>query len=89
MKAFERVKTILTRIQGATGVPIVYVVRYQLIPESKEDDPLFREEEMNHTSIDQETIARAPVLTNDANHPQDYKALETNVPFVPAFLTDS
>jgi hypothetical protein len=34
MKAFERVKTILTCVRGVTGVPIVYVVRYQLIPES-------------------------------------------------------
>jgi hypothetical protein len=62
MKAFERVKTILTCIPGATGVPIVYDVRHQLIPESKyNNDPPFREEDINYTSIDQETVARTPI----------------------------
>ncbi len=36
MKAFEKVKTIL-RVCGVTGVPLVYVVRHQLIPEEEDD----------------------------------------------------
>jgi hypothetical protein len=85
-KACERVKTVLTRsVWGTTGAPIVYVIRHQLIPESKGDYPPFREDVTKYTSVDQETIARAPILTNKANFTQDYKALMTNGPFVTAF----
>jgi hypothetical protein len=31
-KAFEKVKTLLTRIRGMLGVPLVYVIRHLLIP---------------------------------------------------------
>jgi hypothetical protein len=55
-KAFGRVKTILTRVWGATGVPLVYIVRHQLIPEDKTDDPPFEAEDTKYTSINQEMI---------------------------------
>ena len=32
-KAFEKVKTTLTRIRGVWGAPLVYVIRHQLVPE--------------------------------------------------------
>ncbi len=88
-KAFERVKTIPTHVWDAMGVLIVYVVRHPLIPKSKDKkDPPFGEEDTNYTSIDQEVIAHTPILTNDADYSQDYKALETNEPFAPVILTD-
>jgi hypothetical protein len=78
----------MTCIRGAMGVPIVYVVRHQLIPENKDGDPPFGDEDTNYTSIDQEMIARTPILTNDANYTKEYETLKTNGPFIPAFLTD-
>ena len=41
-KAFEKVKTILTRIQGVLGVPLVYVIQHLLLPDEANDDPRFR-----------------------------------------------
>ncbi len=88
-KAFEKVKIVLTCVCGVTGVPLVYVMRHQLIPESKDEDPPFGEEDTKYTSIDQETTARTLILTRDTTYTQEYKALKTSGPFVPAFLTDS
>jgi hypothetical protein len=56
------------------GVPIVYVIRHQLIPESNDEDPPFGEQDTNYTSIEQETIARAPIMTYNADYSQDYNA---------------
>ncbi len=36
-KALEKVKTILTRVGGILGVPLVYVIRYLLIPKAEEN----------------------------------------------------
>jgi hypothetical protein len=88
-KVFEKVKTNLTLIRGMMGVPIVYVIRHQLIPKDEDDNPPFGAEDTKYNSIDQEMIARAPILTNEANNNYEYETLETNGPFFPAFLTDS
>jgi len=40
-KAFEKVKTILTRIRGVLGVPLVYVIRHVLTPDLARDDDEF------------------------------------------------
>jgi hypothetical protein len=40
-KAFEKVKTILTRVRGVLGVLLVYVIRHQPVPEVEERDPEF------------------------------------------------
>ena len=37
-KAFEKVKTILTRIREVLGVPLVYVIRHVLTPDLARDD---------------------------------------------------
>jgi hypothetical protein len=50
----------------------------------------FGEEEIKHTSIDMETTARAPILSNDADiYDEDPENLEAYGPFVPTFLTDT
>jgi hypothetical protein len=89
MKAFEKVKNILTHVCGMMGVPLVYVVRHQLISKNKDDDSPFGEEDNKYTSADMEMTACTPILSDKANYTQEYNTLETNGPFVPSFLTDS
>jgi hypothetical protein len=88
-KAFENMKNLLTRVRGVTGVPLVYVVRHQLIPKDKDDDPPFGEEDTKYISVDMKATACAPILSNDDDYTQEYDELETNGPFVPSFLADS
>ena len=84
----ERVKIVLTRVQGITGVPLVYVVGHQLIPEPEDEDPAFGEVDGKYTSHDQEMIARSPILTNNSDYDLSYEDLEADGPFVLPFLTD-
>jgi hypothetical protein len=39
-KAFEKVKTILTRVRGKTDIPLAYVIRHQLRVEGNDDPTL-------------------------------------------------
>jgi hypothetical protein len=71
-------------------MPVVYVIRVVLISEEEKDDPPFKEEETKYASIDMETTARAPLLSDKADiFDEDLKNLEANGPFVPTFLTDT
>jgi hypothetical protein len=73
-----------------TGMPLVYVIRVVLTPEEEKDDPPFGEEETKYTSIDMETTARAPILSDDADiYDKNPENLEAYGPFVPTFLTDT
>jgi hypothetical protein len=63
-KAFEKVKTMLTHVQGMMGALRVYIIRHQLIPDNEDDDPPFGKGDTKYNSIDQEMTARAPILTN-------------------------
>ena len=65
-------KTILTRIRGVLGVPLVYVIRHQLIPKDEDDDPSFGDDDTivgksKYTSHDHEAITRCPILTEDCD----------------------
>jgi hypothetical protein len=42
----------------------VYVIRVAFIPEEEKDNPPFEEEETKYTSIDMETMAHAPILSD-------------------------
>jgi hypothetical protein len=86
-KVFNKVKNLLACVHGVTGVPLVYVIRVLLIPEDKDNDPPFGEEDIKYTPADMETMARAPILSDDANYEQDYDVLDG--PFVPSFLNDT
>jgi hypothetical protein len=88
-KEFEKEETIMTHVWGVAGVPLVYVIRHQLIPEDEYENPPFADKDTKYTSINRETVASAPILTGNANYNDDYEILETNGPFIPAFLTDS
>jgi hypothetical protein len=88
-KAFDKVKTILTRVRGVLGVPLVYIIRHLIIPKGEDDDPAFGDEDAVYTSIDQETITRCPIVTNDVDWDLEWDEIEVQGPFVPTFLTDS
>ncbi len=71
-------------------MPLVYVIRVVLIPEEEKDDPPFGDEDTKYTSIDMETIARAPILSDKADiYTEDPENLKAYGPFVPTFPTDA
>jgi hypothetical protein len=93
-KAFEKVKTILTRIRGVLGFPLIYVIRHQLVPEYEKDDFAFGDNgnangTPSYTSHDQEMISRCPILTDACDFTRFLDELEAHGPFVPTFLTDT
>jgi hypothetical protein len=79
-KAFDKVKTILGQTRGVIGVPLLYVIRVTLaLPEDDNNDPAFGDEDSKYISIDMEMIARAPILTDEADTSnQDNCILEAN-----------
>jgi hypothetical protein len=89
-KVFDKVKTILGQVRGVTGMPLVYFIRVVLIPEEEKDDPPLGDKDTKYTSIDMEMIARAPILSDEADiYEEDPKNLEAYGPFVPTFPTDA
>ncbi len=71
-------------------MPLVYVIRVVLIPEEEKDNPSFGDDNNKYTSIDMETIACAPILSDKANiYEEDPENLEAYGPFVPTFPTDT
>ncbi len=89
-KVFDKVKTILGQVRGVTGMPLVYVIRVALIPKDEKDDPPVGDKDIKYTSIDMETIARAPILSDEADiYEEDPENLEAHGPFVPIFPTDA
>ncbi len=71
-------------------MPLIYFIRVVLILEDEKDDPPFGDEETKYTSIDMETIARAPILSDEADiYGEDSENLEAYGPFVPTFPTDA
>jgi hypothetical protein len=89
-RVFDKIKTLLGQVQGITGMPLVYVIRVVLVPEDENDDPPFGDEESKYTSIDMEKIARAPILSGNADiYGEDSGNLEAHGPFVFTFPTDT
>ncbi len=66
-RVFDKVKTLLGQVWGVTGVPLMNVTRVALVPEDENDDPPFGDKETKYTSIDMEMIARATILSNNAD----------------------
>jgi hypothetical protein len=87
-KVFDKVKNILARARGVTGMPLVYVIRVVLIPEDEDNDPPFGDKDTKYTTVDMETTARVPILSDNTNYEEEFKTLEDG-PFVPSFLTDT
>jgi hypothetical protein len=90
MKVFNKVKTILGQVRGITGVPLMYVIRVALIPEDEKDNPPLGDKDTKYTSIDMETIACAPILSDETDiYKEDPENLEAYGPFVPTCPTDA
>ena len=71
-------------------MPLLYVIRVALVPEDDDDDPAFGDEDSKYTSIDMEMIARAPILSDEADiYEEDPENLEAYGPFVPTFPADA
>ncbi len=70
---------------------LLYVIRIALVsPEDNDDDPAFGDEDSKYISIDMEMIARAPILSDEADtSDEDTSDLEANGPFVPTFPVNS
>ncbi len=85
-------KTILTRVRGVLGVPLVYVIRHKLFPELERGDTAFGDEDDDetprYTSHDHEMITRCPII-DDEDYTQSEEDTKAHGPFVPSFLTDS
>jgi hypothetical protein len=88
-KVFDKVMSIFARVRGVTGVPLLYVIRVVLIPEDEKDDLPFGEEETKYTSVDMETTARAPILSDEADLDKEFENLKAYGPFDPTFLTNT
>jgi hypothetical protein len=88
-KAFDKVKTILSRVRGVLGVFLVYVIRQKIDPKDEDDDPPFGDEDTVYASTDHETITRCPIVTEDIDWDLQWDEIELQGPFVPTFLTDS
>ena len=85
--AFELAKTILRGRRGTTGIPLAYVVRHEIAPEDALYDPWWGHEDSTYLTIDQELIARAPILKKGPT--SNREADETIGPFDPTFLADA
>ncbi len=71
-------------------MPLKYIIRVALIPEDEKDDLLVGDKDTKYTSIDMETIARAPILSDEADiYNKDLENLKAYGPFVPTFPTDA
>ncbi len=86
-------KTLLTRVRGVLGVPLVYVIRHLILPKDEDDDPAFGEDDANaglskFTSIDHEMITHCRIVSEDCDWDLEWDEIEVQGPFVPSFLTD-
>ena len=88
-KTFDKTKTLLSRVRGVTGVPLSYVIRGKIKVEHEADEPEFGATDSKFTSIDEEMIARAPILSEDADENDPDETLEASGPFHVSFLTDA
>jgi hypothetical protein len=66
-------------------MPLLYVIRVALVPpEDDDDNPAYGNEDSKYIFIDMEMIARAPILSDEADTSnEDTSDLEANGPFVP------
>jgi hypothetical protein len=97
--SFTHLKTYLrTRRSRKTGLPLDYVTRvnirgpFDAPVDAPEDPPAYGHQDSPYVSIDEELIARAPILRHDTPHDQlavTDEILEANGPFEKGFLLDS
>ncbi len=97
-KAFLNMVVLLGKMRGISGIPLAYVVRYNLkspnntlYDDPTRDFPVFCQPESPYSSVDEELIAHAAILRNDMTHGQlsaSLETLESEGPFKPTFMAD-
>ncbi len=60
-----------------------------IIPENENNDPPFGDKDTRYMSVDMETMAHAPILSNNTDYEEEYETLKAHGPFVPSFRTDT
>ena len=92
-KGFEVIDTFLSTIRGPSGIPLIWVVRDNLVPDAEAED-----DEDNYETIDEEMIARAPIIDelddaydsdDDIHEESNWEKFEKDGPFTTVFLVDS
>ena len=97
-KAFLDMVVLLGKMRGISGIPLAYVVRFNLKSPNNtpygnptRDLPAFGQPESPYSSVDEKLIARAAILRNDLTQGQltaSLETLESEGPFEPTFLAD-
>jgi len=64
-KFFEDLETLLSCIRGVTGVPLLQVVRKNLLPKDENEDPHTGKPDSKYLTIDDEMIACGPIIIED------------------------
>ena len=97
-KAFLDMVVLLGKVRGISGIPLAYVVRFNLkspnntpYDDPTRDFPAFGQPGSPYSSVDEELIARAAILLNNLTQGQlaaSLETLESEGPFEPTFLAD-
>ena len=85
---FEKVKTLLGALQGATGTLLQYVIREDIHALKEGRSSPFGKWKHRHSTIDMELIDRAPILASAADLTMEDSVLEAVGPFSSPFSID-
>ena len=85
---FEKVKTLLSSLQGSSGTLLQHVIQEDIRALERGRKFLFGMLRMPHTTIDLELIIRAPILADGADLSKLEKDLEQEGPSTPPFSID-
>jgi hypothetical protein len=84
---FDKVWIILNSMWGSTGIPLTYVIRLNLLVKDEKRDLRFGKTGSAYGSIDEEMVARAPIIVHNCGN-RTPEELEESGPFTSAFSTD-
>ena len=85
---FEKVKTYLSTLRGASGILLRYVIREAIYPLREGQSTWFGNWKHRHSTIDLELIDRAPILSDAHDTSLQSSVLEVKGPFSMAFTID-
>jgi hypothetical protein len=84
---FNKVRIILNAMRGCIGIPLSYVIRLNIEEKDEKKDPRFGQTNSPYGSIDEEMVARAPIITHNLGSRTADKLKESG-PFTSAFSSD-
>ena len=85
---FQKVKTLLSTLRGASVTLLRYVIREDIYPLREGGSSYFRKWKHRHSTIDLELIDRAPILADGVDLTRGDSVLEAVGPFSPPFSID-